>query len=205
MKAWVRTGICLSVLTVGFGFLYYRVERSHQQMVFAIDDIKRQLDTVKQQTNTVAPHLLSEVELSDEVLAYLHQSLATLAVKQGQYDLAKQLVGDSPQLERRVQQQQVVGEMIGRALSLELGRPQESGSVFKRLISIEPVDEISDLNVWEIRQLLLIAHLSSSLDFVGWQDIAAQIGAYVDTFDNMDPKLAAVLSEISHYEIYDDS
>ena len=136
----------------------------------------------------------------------LYDDIAILALEVGNLEIAKKYIDKSgnQELLKQYQKHKEVKELV--LLSVEKGLLQNNTSktevdtVFKRLVSLESLDEVLEGNL-DVTILLLLAKVSVEQGFRGWDGIADQLGIISQQLELTDVELSVLLHEISQYRI----
>lgn len=146
-----------------------------------------------------------EVAMPVESLG-LYDDIAILAMGVGNLDIAKTYIdkSDNQELLKKYQRQKEVKEwvllLVEKGLLQNNASKKEVDTVFKRLVSVESIDEVLEGDLG-ITILLLLAKISVEQGFRGWDGIADQLGIMSQQLEVTDVELSVLLHEISQYRI----
>lgn len=143
------------------------------------------------------PREIHVVEALPKEVSHMVDDMARLALDVGDYDLAKKYVelSDNQDLktgyQHRVELKDRLLVAIETGLSHQTIPTSQEKAVFKRLVSVESVEEVASQNT-DVVTLLLLAKLSVDRGFSGWDVISKQLMKQSQVLEHED----AVLSEL---------
>lgn len=142
---------------------------------------------------------MSEVDTS------VYRDMARLSFRLGDDVLAKAYMEKSMEkewvaaLEQKILEKGKLRQLIQRAMSAYSNQIEEEPSAFKRLVSVELVEETEKLEQGQL--LLLLANMSLEQGFVGWSMIAKQLEVLSENMEGINSELSVLAHEISQYQV----
>lgn len=136
----------------------------------------------------------------------LYDDIAILAVETGNLDIAKKYIdksGNSDLLEKYHKYKEAresVLLMIEKALVSNQVSKSEVDTVFKRLVSVESIDDVLEGDQ-DVTILLLMAKMSVEQGFRSWSAIANQLEVTSLHLELSNPELSVLLHEMSEYRV----
>lgn len=184
-----KVPLALSLVIILMGSIGYVQYKRYLVLEERVD----KLDFIVSSVNKQGPMIVADK-------ADLKYEMGTLLVKLGRYDLASSYTEET--FEGVLSHKQALQSLIRQCLSQEDLQDTNTSSLFKKLISIETLEDREKLDQG-LQSLLLLAIISTEMQFVGWADIQSAIMVHANRVGLSDKVLSDQLAAIAQYKIKD--